>query len=160
MSVFDYRATKDGKVFISHEGRDVTTLRGGDAARFLDRVRGAGEDEAQLAMAKATGFLSSVRRPGSGRSALTLSFDELDFESKTQRLRGSVIQVFRGVRPDESDPKMPVTTPYRGLTPLTGVLVEIPGTVSSVDGKEVRLLPGTILRVRLDQPITIRVPGL
>ena len=55
MSVFDYRATKDGKVFISHEGRDVTTLRGGDAVRFLDRVRGAGEDEAQLAMAKATG---------------------------------------------------------------------------------------------------------
>ena len=55
MSVFDYRTTKDGKVFISHEGRDVTTLRGGDAARFLDRVRDAGEDEAQLAMAKATG---------------------------------------------------------------------------------------------------------
>ncbi len=55
MSVFDYRATKDGKVFISHEGRDVTTLRGGYAARFLDRVRDAGEDEAQLAMAKATG---------------------------------------------------------------------------------------------------------
>ncbi len=55
MSVFDYRTTKDGKVFISHEGRDVTTLRGGDAVRFLDRVRDAAEDEAQLAMAKVTG---------------------------------------------------------------------------------------------------------
>jgi hypothetical protein len=55
VSVFDYRTTKDGKVFISHEGRAVTTLRGGDAVRFLDRVRAGGEDEAQLAMAKATG---------------------------------------------------------------------------------------------------------
>ena len=55
MSFFDYRATKDGKVFISHEGRDVKTLRGGDALRFLDRVGDAGGDEAQLAMAKATG---------------------------------------------------------------------------------------------------------
>ena len=55
MSVFDYRTTKDGKVFISYESRDVTTLRGGDAIRFLDRIRAAGHDEAQLAMAKATG---------------------------------------------------------------------------------------------------------
>jgi len=113
-----------------------------------------------VAMARATGFLSSVRRPGPGRSALTLSFDELDFESKTQRLRGSVIQVFQSVRPDQSDPKMPATQPYRGLTPLAGVMVDIPGTVTSIDGKEVRLPPGTILRVRLEQPITIRVPSL
>jgi hypothetical protein len=55
VSAFDYRTTKDGKVFISHEGREVTTLRGGDASRFLDRVRDVGDDEAQLAMAKATG---------------------------------------------------------------------------------------------------------
>jgi hypothetical protein len=55
VTVFDYRTTKDGKVFISHRGRDVTTLRGADAARFLGRLREAGEDEAQLAMAKATG---------------------------------------------------------------------------------------------------------
>ena len=113
-----------------------------------------------VVMARATGFLSSVRRPGSGRSALTLSFDELDFESRTQRLRGSVIQVFRGAQPDESDPKMPATQPYRGLTPLPGVMVDTPGTVSSVDGNEVLLPPGTILRVRLEQPITIRLPGL
>jgi hypothetical protein len=55
VTVFEYRTTKDGKVFTSHGGRDVTALRGGDATRFLDRVRDAGEGEAQLAMAKATG---------------------------------------------------------------------------------------------------------
>jgi hypothetical protein len=55
VSVFDYRTTKDGQVFISHHGREVTTLRGGTAERFLDRVRGADEGEAQLVMARATG---------------------------------------------------------------------------------------------------------
>jgi hypothetical protein len=55
VSAFAYRTTRDGKVFISHQGRDVTTLRGGEAARFLERVRDAGDDEAQLAMARATG---------------------------------------------------------------------------------------------------------
>jgi hypothetical protein len=55
VSVFDYRATKDGQVFISHHGREVTTLRGNAAERFLDRVRAAEEGEAQQLMARATG---------------------------------------------------------------------------------------------------------
>jgi hypothetical protein len=55
MNVFDYRTTKDGQVFISYLGRDVTTLRGGAAERFLDRVRSAGKRESQLVMARATG---------------------------------------------------------------------------------------------------------
>jgi len=109
--------------------------------------------------AAASGFLSSVRRPGSGRSALTLSFDELRSESTTQRLRASVVQVFQGVRPDESDPAAAAAAPYRRLKPLAGVLVDVPGTVTSVDGKEVRLPPGTVLRVRLQQPITVRLPS-
>ena len=55
MSVFDYRSTKDGQVFISHQGRDVTTLRAAAAGRFLDRVRAADEEEAQQVMARVTG---------------------------------------------------------------------------------------------------------
>jgi hypothetical protein len=55
VNVFDWRATKDGQVFISHHGRDVTTLRGAAAERFLDRVRDADKREAQLVMARATG---------------------------------------------------------------------------------------------------------
>ena len=55
MSEFGYRTTRNGQVFISREGREVTTLRGDAAARFLDRVRGADDSAAQLAMARATG---------------------------------------------------------------------------------------------------------
>ena len=55
MKVFDYRTTKDGQVFITYHGRDVTTLRDGAAERFLERVRAAGKRDAQMVMAKATG---------------------------------------------------------------------------------------------------------
>ena len=55
MSSFDYRITKDGKVFISYEGRNVTTLKGGAARGFLERVVEADEDKVQLALAKTTG---------------------------------------------------------------------------------------------------------
>lgn len=52
---FSYRTTKQGDVFIDHEARHVVTLRGKAAERFLERVSGASSEEAQLAMAKATG---------------------------------------------------------------------------------------------------------
>jgi hypothetical protein len=106
-----------------------------------------------------SGFISSVRRPGAKRSALTLSFEELRTEPKPQRLRAAVIQVFQGPKPDESGGDATAEL-YRGLQPLPGVMVDVPGTVTSVDGKEVRLPPGTVLRVRLEQPVTIRIPGL
>ncbi len=53
--VFDYRATKDGKVLITWYGKQVTILRGKTAQKFLARVDGADERSAQLAMAKVTG---------------------------------------------------------------------------------------------------------
>ena len=52
---FSYRATKDGRVRIAFEGRVVTTLAGAAAQKFLAKVEGASEQDAQLAMAKATG---------------------------------------------------------------------------------------------------------
>lgn len=52
---FSYRTTKQGDVFIDHQGRHVVTLRGKAAERLLARVSGASSDEAQLALAKATG---------------------------------------------------------------------------------------------------------
>jgi hypothetical protein len=55
VNAFDYRTTKDGKVLISYEGRVVTTLKGGAARNFIERVVGADEDKVQLALAKATG---------------------------------------------------------------------------------------------------------
>ena len=54
-TVFDYTATKDGKVLIRWHGKLVTTLKGEKARKFLAQVDGLDEREAQLVMAKVTG---------------------------------------------------------------------------------------------------------
>jgi hypothetical protein len=63
---FSFRVYKDGTVHIAFRGKVVTTLAGKEAARFLARVDGADTDQAQLAMAKATGNFKrgNERQPG------------------------------------------------------------------------------------------------
>lgn len=53
--VFTYRAVKNGTVFIAWNGKTVTTLAGKDAERFLAKIAGLTDRDAQLVMAKATG---------------------------------------------------------------------------------------------------------
>jgi len=53
--VFSYRITKDGKVFISYEGKHVTMISGSKAADFIENIEYADAKEAQLIMAKVTG---------------------------------------------------------------------------------------------------------
>ncbi|MCL1786491.1 MAG: hypothetical protein FWG38_00780 [Defluviitaleaceae bacterium] len=53
--VFTYRITKDNKVFISYEGKQVTTLSGKNADAFIAKIQGATDKATQLIMAKATG---------------------------------------------------------------------------------------------------------
>ncbi len=52
---FSWKATKDGRVRISHHGRVVTTLAGDRAAAFRSRVEAGDEAGAQALMARATG---------------------------------------------------------------------------------------------------------
>ena len=53
--VFTYRITKDKKVFISYEGKQVTTLSGKKAEDFIKKIADADSKEAQLILAKVTG---------------------------------------------------------------------------------------------------------
>ena len=53
--VFTYRATKDKKVFIYWNGRQVKVLNSENALTFIDEISEAEGKEAQLIMAKATG---------------------------------------------------------------------------------------------------------
>jgi len=53
--IFTYRVTKDNKVFISYEGRQVTTLSGKQAEGFIAKIGHAEGKDAQLIMAKVTG---------------------------------------------------------------------------------------------------------
>ena len=53
--IFTYFAAKDGKVWIYWHGKQVKTLSGLAAQRFLDKIVDLEGLEAQLVMAKATG---------------------------------------------------------------------------------------------------------
>ncbi len=52
---FSYQATKNDTVFISWQGRTVTTLRGEPARRFLARASGLDDEGKQDLMLRATG---------------------------------------------------------------------------------------------------------
>ncbi len=54
-NVFGYRVTKDRKVFITWNGKHVTTLSGNKADVFVTNISCKEGKEAQLIMAKATG---------------------------------------------------------------------------------------------------------
>jgi hypothetical protein len=53
--VFAYRVNKDGKVFITWHGKQVMILKEQGAKKFLAKVNGADQRQAQLVMAKITG---------------------------------------------------------------------------------------------------------
>lgn len=53
--VFSYRVSKDNKVFISWQGKQVMILKGKESEKFLYKVSEADTIEAQLIMAKVTG---------------------------------------------------------------------------------------------------------
>ncbi len=52
MTMFSYRTAKDDTVFISWNGKEVTTLRGDRARQFLTEIERGGE---QQVMARYTG---------------------------------------------------------------------------------------------------------
>jgi hypothetical protein len=54
--VFTYRVTKNNSVFIDYNGRQVTTLKGKEAEKILNKINQAPSDhEVQLILAKVTG---------------------------------------------------------------------------------------------------------
>jgi hypothetical protein len=62
---FSYRETKSGLVYISYNGKSVTTLSGRNASKFLAKVGHGDRQSDQLEMAKATGHF----KHGSERTA-------------------------------------------------------------------------------------------
>lgn len=52
---FDYRVSKDGKVFITWHGKQVMILKDQSARKFLSAIDGLTGKAAQLVLAKITG---------------------------------------------------------------------------------------------------------
>jgi hypothetical protein len=52
---FAYRVTNDGRVLLYWHAKQVKTLNGGEARKFLTKIEELEGKDAQLVMAKATG---------------------------------------------------------------------------------------------------------
>jgi hypothetical protein len=53
--LFSYRVSKDGKVFITWQGKQIVVLKDEKARRLLLQLEGADRRQVQLVLAKTTG---------------------------------------------------------------------------------------------------------
>lgn len=113
------------------------------------------------------GFVSSVNSAGrlDRRGSLTLSFDELKIDATTMRLRASVVQAL-DPKVSEDVARIGAGAVVGGIVggllgggkgALIGVMVGGGGTMAATGGSEVDLPLGTVLRIRLDQPLEVIV---
>jgi hypothetical protein len=111
------------------------------------------------------GFVSSVSPAGhlDRRGSLTLSFDELRIGDRSQPLRASVLQALDG-KGTQDNARLGAGAAVGaiiggilggGKGALLGVLVGGGGTMAATAGADVELPAGTILRIRVDQPVDI-----
>jgi hypothetical protein len=113
------------------------------------------------------GFVSSVRAAGriDRRGSLTLSFDELRVGNRTYRLRAAVTEALDGKMGEDMTrvgAASVVGAIIGGLFggsrgALVGILVGGGGTIAATEGSDADLPTGTILRIRIDQPLEIVV---
>jgi hypothetical protein len=114
------------------------------------------------------GFVSSVRAAGrlDRKGSLTLSFDELRIGNEVYRLRASVQ---KALDPSVTEDATRIGAGAAvgaiiggilggGKGALAGILIGGGGTIAATEGSDVNLPLGTILRLRIDQPIEIIVP--
>jgi hypothetical protein len=115
------------------------------------------------------GFVSSVRAAGKvdRRGSLTLSFDEMRIKDRSLKLRASVEQALDGKMAQDAT-RVGAGAVVGGIIggllggskgALVGVLVGAGGTIASTEGSDVDLPAGTLLRIRLDQPVDVPVGG-
>ena len=136
-----------------------------EATTAVDLMQG--DDVVIPAGSTVRGVVSSVEPAGrvdrSGR--LTLAFDQITVNGREYPIRGMATRVFesRGIR-DEA--KTVGTAGAVGAIvggiigglqgALIGAAVGSGGVIAATEGKDIDLPPGTIVRVRLDQPLELR----
>jgi len=111
------------------------------------------------------GFVGSVlaSNPSNRGGNLTLAFDEIRMSDKAIRFRATVEQLFKG-QPSETTARVGTDAaieaalsrlPGGGQGSLVGVLVGPGGSIASTEAGDVKLVVGTIMRVRIDRAIEI-----
>jgi hypothetical protein len=114
------------------------------------------------------GFVGSVRAAGTidRRGSLTLAFDEIRIGDRTYRLRASVVDAL-DAKAAEDARRIGIGAAAGailggilggGKGALVGVLIGGGGTMAARDGADVDLPLGTVLRIRVDQPLELAAP--
>lgn len=113
------------------------------------------------------GVVSSVNRPGrvDRVGSLTLSFDQVTVRGRTYPIRGMATQVFEsgGIRDEvgTAGAGAGVGGVIGGLIggvkgAVLGAVIGAGGAIAATEGKDVHLPAGSIVRIRLDSPVTVR----
>lgn len=113
------------------------------------------------------GVVSSVTRATrtERKGSMTVAFDQITVNGRTYPMRGTVTQALEseGIKGEAGriGAGAGVGAIIGGIIggvkgALLGVLIGGGGTIAATEGKDVTLPPGTILRVRLDQPPNVR----
>lgn len=113
------------------------------------------------------GVVSSVDRASrtDRKGSLTVSFDQITVRGRSYPMRGIVTEAIEseGIRGEAG--RIGAGSAIGGIIggiiggvkgALLGVLIGGGGTIAATEGKDVTLPPGTILRVRLDDPPAVR----
>ena len=113
------------------------------------------------------GVVSSVDKAGrlDRKAQMTLSFDQITIDGRDYPIQGMVVDAIEGEGIKGDVAKIGAGAGVGaiiggilggGKGALAGVLIGGGGIAAATPGKDVELAPGTVLRVRLDQPPAIR----
>lgn len=113
------------------------------------------------------GVVTDVKEAGriERKGSLSLSFDQITVNGRAYPMRGTITQALEsgGVREDAE--KIGAGAAVGGIIggilgglkgALAGILIGGGGVVAATEGQDVELKPGTVLRMRLDQPLVLR----
>ena len=115
----------------------------------------------------ARGFVSSVSAAGrlNRKGSITLSFDQMIINGKRPPMRASLVKVIEGSGAEDAKrvgAGAAVGAIIGGMLgggkgALAGVMIGAGGTVAATEGSNADLPVGTILRIRLDQPLEVTI---
>ena len=114
-----------------------------------------------------TGFVTSVDRASrtDRKGSLTVRFESLRASGRTYDIRASVVGAIESEGLKGEKEKIATGAGVGAIIggvlgglkgAIAGILIGGSGAVIATEGKDVDLAPGAVLRIRLDQPVTIR----
>jgi hypothetical protein len=112
------------------------------------------------------GVVSAVKKAGriDRTGSLTLSFDQMVINGREYDIRGTATSVFesRGIRDETGTAGIGagagavlggILGGVKGA--IVGAVIGAGGAIAATDGKDIELPAGSIIRIRLDAPVTI-----